>query len=518
MCIRDRGSLFSLDEAERLSPKSVLFPPFQWGGDDAKEEVLLAEQGGGDVDLPPSVERVLRALGGVISEDISYFEMGTRKKPVKKSAKESHESFMLRYFEKEIKLMKKMEKDNEEAEWVSKAPTDAESRKRQAKMVQRARVQRAVKEAARSEQEGRKANHRNEQLLLLGFYIPSAQEATETLEKRLLSDRVVDSAFLPDETTTVLPTPTDLISQLRAASEGSWLDLTDTDDGLATQLTKLFQAASDAIETGASSVGMQYVRLRADAQTKALRRVLTTSPDSLLVMLALYDYILLYLHLYHLPIHNKRALLVQEFLTRVVDQDAGGIYYNRWGDADIRTLANSLLLEPSEIVHMDTLPIQRGTQYHCPQSTLGGDQSRFSLTQQMSAAVHGVGGLWSFLTSTGESGVRIACPTSRFFTFFDDVTRNIGEGVSTSIEDRVKGMLGLTSLTTPKKVQEEWYNVFIQSTQRYVNSLVQGAVSYTHLRAHETPEHLVCRLLLEKKKKTHYATVICYYSSIPIKR
>src|SRR5678816_160758 len=26
-------------------------------------------------------------------------------------------------------------------------------------------------------------------------------------------------------------------------------------------------------------------------------------------------------------------------------------------------------------------------------------------------------------------------------------------------------------------------------------------VSYTHLRAHETPEHLVCRLLLEKKKE-----------------
>eukprot|EP00658_Telonema_sp_P-2_P034964 TRINITY_DN25489_c0_g1_i2.p1 TRINITY_DN25489_c0_g1~~TRINITY_DN25489_c0_g1_i2.p1 ORF type:complete len:161 (+),score=29.46 TRINITY_DN25489_c0_g1_i2:167-649(+) len=29
-----------------------------------------------------------------------------------------------------------------------------------------------------------------------------------------------------------------------------------------------------------------------------------------------------------------------------------------------------------------------------------------------------------------------------------------------------------------------------------------SSVSYTHLRAHETPEHLVCRLLLEKKKKT----------------
>eukprot|EP00658_Telonema_sp_P-2_P010493 TRINITY_DN13954_c0_g1_i3.p1 TRINITY_DN13954_c0_g1~~TRINITY_DN13954_c0_g1_i3.p1 ORF type:complete len:390 (-),score=92.31 TRINITY_DN13954_c0_g1_i3:83-1252(-) len=36
--------------------------------------------------------------------------------------------------------------------------------------------------------------------------------------------------------------------------------------------------------------------------------------------------------------------------------------------------------------------------------------------------------------------------------------------------------------------------------QRYLAGSTQ-TVSYTHLRAHETPEHLVCRLLLEKKKK-----------------
>ena len=30
------------------------------------------------------------------------------------------------------------------------------------------------------------------------------------------------------------------------------------------------------------------------------------------------------------------------------------------------------------------------------------------------------------------------------------------------------------------------------------------AVSYTHLRAHETPEHLVCRHLLEKKKSNKH--------------
>eukprot|EP00658_Telonema_sp_P-2_P030448 TRINITY_DN22990_c0_g1_i5.p1 TRINITY_DN22990_c0_g1~~TRINITY_DN22990_c0_g1_i5.p1 ORF type:complete len:167 (-),score=59.20 TRINITY_DN22990_c0_g1_i5:73-573(-) len=34
-----------------------------------------------------------------------------------------------------------------------------------------------------------------------------------------------------------------------------------------------------------------------------------------------------------------------------------------------------------------------------------------------------------------------------------------------------------------------------------VCAIVFAPVSYTHLRAHETPEHLVCRLLLEKKKK-----------------
>src|SRR5678815_6049786 len=33
----------------------------------------------------------------------------------------------------------------------------------------------------------------------------------------------------------------------------------------------------------------------------------------------------------------------------------------------------------------------------------------------------------------------------------------------------------------------------------FTSSLAFIPVSYTHLRAHETPEHLVCRLLLEKK-------------------
>ena len=41
------------------------------------------------------------------------------------------------------------------------------------------------------------------------------------------------------------------------------------------------------------------------------------------------------------------------------------------------------------------------------------------------------------------------------------------------------------------------FNSFKDKTEFFHS---QWTVSYTHLRAHETPEHLVCRLLLEKKK------------------
>ena len=40
----------------------------------------------------------------------------------------------------------------------------------------------------------------------------------------------------------------------------------------------------------------------------------------------------------------------------------------------------------------------------------------------------------------------------------------------------------------------------IDPTLAYRRSCAHGAVSYTHLRAHETEADLVCRLLLEKKK------------------
>ena len=54
--------------------------------------------------------------------------------------------------------------------------------------------------------------------------------------------------------------------------------------------------------------------------------------------------------------------------------------------------------------------------------------------------------------------------------------------------------------------------------EREVDLIEEIAVSYTHLRAHETPEHLVCRPLLEKKKQitttiTRFNPVISHLTS-----
>ena len=48
--------------------------------------------------------------------------------------------------------------------------------------------------------------------------------------------------------------------------------------------------------------------------------------------------------------------------------------------------------------------------------------------------------------------------------------------------------------------------------------IILESVSYTHLRAHETVLDLVCRLLLEKKKKTPYTNAIHYLKKIRHKR
>ena len=57
--------------------------------------------------------------------------------------------------------------------------------------------------------------------------------------------------------------------------------------------------------------------------------------------------------------------------------------------------------------------------------------------------------------------------------------------------------LSLIHISEPTRQAEISYAVFC---------LKKKTFSYTHLRAHETGRNLVCRLLLDKKKKKHRKT------------
>ena len=71
------------------------------------------------------------------------------------------------------------------------------------------------------------------------------------------------------------------------------------------------------------------------------------------------------------------------------------------------------------------------------------------------------------------------------------------------IRDRVKAARRLQ----PAAVVEPALSPDLRG-HRHLAAQVAEAVSYTHLRAHETVLDLVCRLLLEKKKEQHENVLI----------
>eukprot|EP00658_Telonema_sp_P-2_P077724 TRINITY_DN7096_c0_g1_i1.p1 TRINITY_DN7096_c0_g1~~TRINITY_DN7096_c0_g1_i1.p1 ORF type:complete len:433 (-),score=155.08 TRINITY_DN7096_c0_g1_i1:73-1290(-) len=66
-----------------------------------------------------------------------------------------------------------------------------------------------------------------------------------------------------------------------------------------------------------------------------------------------------------------------------------------------------------------------------------------------------------------------------------------------NIDDIRTHIITLQRQLTLERTKVQALSEELENPQNYLRS-----VSYTHLRAHETPEHLVCRLLLEKKKTT----------------
>ena len=72
-------------------------------------------------------------------------------------------------------------------------------------------------------------------------------------------------------------------------------------------------------------------------------------------------------------------------------------------------------------------------------------------------------------------------------------------------EEEIKSLGGRVYKVAPYKNLiphlKETYKILKENQYEVVHAFDNTPVSYTHLRAHETRRHLVCRLLLEKKKK-----------------
>ena len=78
-------------------------------------------------------------------------------------------------------------------------------------------------------------------------------------------------------------------------------------------------------------------------------------------------------------------------------------------------------------------------------------------------------------------------------------------GTESGIDLRARAQKFWTRLLLDYNAEDAKRRVCLVSHGRFIGTLFRSfldlpTVSYTHLRAHETPEHLVCRLLLEKQK------------------
>ena len=113
----------------------------------------------------------------------------------------------------------------------------------------------------------------------------------------------------------------------------------------------------------------------------------------------------------------------------------------------------------------------------------------------------------------------ILCPVEIVFCFFLMIRRPPRSTLdrSSAASDVYKRQIQGTPIEAPN-IPESFRVLTAELRALGLNLDTVGAVSYTHLRAHETVLDLVCRLLLEKKKqptnKDHIHTIINTYTYI----
>ena len=85
-----------------------------------------------------------------------------------------------------------------------------------------------------------------------------------------------------------------------------------------------------------------------------------------------------------------------------------------------------------------------------------------------------------------------------------------GRDVVITLVNSFHGRTIATLTATGQEVFHNYFGPFNEGFQYVPAGDLEAPVSYTHLRAHETDSYLVCRLLLEKKKKPTRRTPISY--------
>ena len=86
---------------------------------------------------------------------------------------------------------------------------------------------------------------------------------------------------------------------------------------------------------------------------------------------------------------------------------------------------------------------------------------------------------------------------------YDSMFRYLRSGMSGISREDVD-LLDNYCLAVGIRGSKQWHGTWVKKGRgrsAYPLDYLNEPVSYTHLRAHETDSYLVCRLLLEKKKK-----------------
>ena len=85
--------------------------------------------------------------------------------------------------------------------------------------------------------------------------------------------------------------------------------------------------------------------------------------------------------------------------------------------------------------------------------------------------------------------------------FYFKVPQKVNESLEENIKKIKEEVDNAEKLKNESKIILGEYETKLSKSKDEINKMIK-AVSYTHLRAHETDSYLVCRLLLEKKKNS----------------